>query len=249
MSGPSDEMLVAYADGELGVEEFAAVEAYLETDPVARDKVRALRETSVLLRAAYAPDEVQKRRAVRIFEQARRHSRFSRTVRAGMAAAAGVLLLAGAGVIGIRLQPDERVHTMAEVAEYHTLYAQETTHLVEVPASRQAELEEWLGARLHRTLAVPDLSGDGWSFEGGRMLAAGSAPIAQLLYSAPGRAPIALCITFSDAAESKPRQYIEEGMRMAAWDAAGYLYVIVGDLRPDEVTALTGRVRGHFGMG
>jgi len=50
-----DRILVAYADGELGVVESLAVEAALERDPALRDKVGALRETAALLRDAYAP--------------------------------------------------------------------------------------------------------------------------------------------------------------------------------------------------
>jgi len=50
-----DRILVAYADGELGVMESLAVEAALERDPALREKVGALRETAALLRDAYAP--------------------------------------------------------------------------------------------------------------------------------------------------------------------------------------------------
>ena len=109
---------------------------------------------------------------------------------------------------------------MADVAAYHEVYARETEHLAEVPASRKDHIEEWLGSRLARKLSIPDLSSEGWAFEGGRLLAEDGQPIAQLLYTAPGRQPIAVCITHSDQPESKPTEYDPgKGIRVAAWDA------------------------------
>ena len=47
--------LVAYADGELEAEDAAAVEAHLSADADARDIVRKLRQSALLLRAAHDP--------------------------------------------------------------------------------------------------------------------------------------------------------------------------------------------------
>lgn len=49
----SDEILVAYADGELDPEMVRQVAKALETDSEARKKVRVFRETAALVRAAY----------------------------------------------------------------------------------------------------------------------------------------------------------------------------------------------------
>jgi len=48
-------MLVAYADGELEAEDAAAVEAHLSADADARDIVRKLRQSALLLRVAHDP--------------------------------------------------------------------------------------------------------------------------------------------------------------------------------------------------
>jgi anti-sigma factor RsiW len=53
MLKPSDELLVAYLDGELDDERSKDIEAWLEHDPVARDRVAALVETAGLVRAAF----------------------------------------------------------------------------------------------------------------------------------------------------------------------------------------------------
>jgi anti-sigma factor RsiW len=49
----SDEALVAYLDGELDAEERAHVEAWLEADPMVRDRLLALSDSAGLLRSAF----------------------------------------------------------------------------------------------------------------------------------------------------------------------------------------------------
>jgi anti-sigma factor RsiW len=53
MQRPSDEVLVAYLDGELDEKRSKDIEAWLEHDPVARDRVAALVESAGLVRAAF----------------------------------------------------------------------------------------------------------------------------------------------------------------------------------------------------
>jgi anti-sigma factor RsiW len=245
----SDELLVAYVDGELTAPERAAVKARLKDDEAARDKVRSLEETAKLLRMAFEDEPVAT--VTPLHPRIGRHRLARAPVLTGVAAAAAVVvLMVGTGLVGTPWKPDERAHFMADVAAYHALYAAETEHLVEVPAERQAHIEEWLGARLKRTLSVPDLSSQGWKFEGGRLLAEGGNPIAQLLYTAPGRQPIAVCVTFSDRNGSSPVRYDPgDGLQVMAWDDRGYLYMVVGALVPTELERITGWVRNHFGIG
>jgi surface antigen len=56
MIDPTDDrVLVAYADGELGVMEAIAVEAALERDPMLQARLADLRDSAALLRSAYGP--------------------------------------------------------------------------------------------------------------------------------------------------------------------------------------------------
>jgi len=57
-----------------------------------------------------------------------------------------------------------------------------------------------------------------------------------------------VCITRSDQPESKPTEYEPgKGIRVAAWDAQGYLYIVVGALEKPELKLLAEQVRQHFG--
>ena len=53
MSSYSDDRLVAYLDGEIDKDEQLEIEAWLDSDPVARDKLAALATSGQLLREAY----------------------------------------------------------------------------------------------------------------------------------------------------------------------------------------------------
>jgi anti-sigma factor RsiW len=56
MQKRSDERLIAYLDGEVDVAEQREIEAWLDSDPIARDKLAALGESAALVRSAF--DEV-----------------------------------------------------------------------------------------------------------------------------------------------------------------------------------------------
>lgn len=245
----TDEILVAYVDEELPLEARLAVEAAIARDPVAQSKVRDMRETAALLRSAFPEEEPRDGTDNVVLLKPRPKSHLARNpiILAGLAAAAMVALVIGTGLSAYPSHGG-RADFMADVAAYHSVYAAETEHLAEVPASRKDHIEEWLGARIGLQFTVPDLSSEGWMFEGGRLLAEADQPIAQLLYSAPHRQPIALCITRSDQTESSnPVQYDPgKGLKVAAWDDSGYLYIVVGALAPTELDRLTQEVRDHF---
>jgi anti-sigma factor RsiW len=243
----TDELLVAFADGELSAETSAAVQAQVSRDPEAQGKVKDMQDTAALLWAAFGDGE-PKDNVVPLKQCLPRRSFRNYPLLSSLAAAAAVVLMVGTGLYMRPFATDERAEFMAEVAKYHSVYAQETEHLAEVPASRKDHIQEWLGARLDRDLSIPDLSAEGWAFEGGRLLAEDDQPIAQLLYTAPGRQPIAVCITRSGHPASKPTQYAPaNGMRVEAWDSGGYLYIVVGALEKTELDHLTEQVRHHFG--
>jgi anti-sigma factor RsiW len=242
----SDEMLVAYADGELSAEEWMTVQRLLGYDRAARDKVDGIVHVAKLLRTAFQGDGAQVA-AVLPFRTRWRQVPAGRSIFAALAAVAAVVLTIGVGFESEFRRLDGRTRLMTGVAASHSVYAQETEHLAEVHADRKAHIEEWLGRHLKRRLSIPDLSSQGWGFDGARLLAEGGRPMAHLLYTAPGRQPIALSVTFSDLSESEPAHYEPgDGLHVAAWDNSGYLYIIVGALEGSEMASLTTRVRRHF---
>jgi anti-sigma factor RsiW len=238
MSGLDDATLVAFVDGELDPDAMHAVAQALANDPAAQEKVRLLRLSAPLVKAVFRQPSFQavSPEVERALTPRRRWLPRLGPVRAPLALAASIAMLViglGTGLlIGDRkpapTQFGERL--LEEVADYHVVYARETEHLVEVPASQREHIEAWLGEHLHRSLRVPDLGDRGLAFEGARLLVVDGRSVAQLLYAAPGdeHHPLALCIAEGAASDAPTILQSREGINLAAWRAGGYFYVLAG---------------------
>ena len=173
----------------------------------------------------------------------------------GLAAAvAGALMIGGAGGLyfgGVATQPDASQGTevagwIADIADYHAVYATQTRHLVEVPAEEAEHIQTWLTATLGTDVVIPDLAAQGLTFEGARLLVAVGRPVAQLLYTDADGAVVALCQIQSDSPQIAARQDSLGGFDLISWGGASANFVVVadegrGDLR-DIVEAASGQV-------
>ena len=117
-----------------------------------------------------------------------------------------------------------------DIADYHRIYARQTRHLAEVPASDQAHIVEWLSASTGVTFKLPDLSGQNLTFEGARLLVAGGKPTAQLLYRNAENEIFAICFLQSDPVQGTTA--LSESMRndigLVSWQKGNAAYVVVG---------------------
>src|SRR5690349_9158492 len=77
----------------------------------------------------------------------------------------------------------EFVHAAAVA---HVVYAPEKRHPVEVAAAEQQHLVQWLSKRLDRPLRVPDLSAQGYTLVGGRLLPGSEGARAQFMFERAG---------------------------------------------------------------
>jgi anti-sigma factor RsiW len=254
-----DATLAAYVDGELDPRQLREIDRLLTSDPQARHKVRRMRETTALLRAACAESHFQKvPDNLRALVEKRSAPARVPWLRRMMAASILLISLAGADhVLDHHVWPTENTVAVAdsrgamldEIAAYHLVYARQTEHLAEVPAERREHIEAWLGSLLNRTLKVPDLSSQGLKFEGARLLAIDAHPVAQLLWSREGGDPVAICVTFGTP-ERKPLDIERHrGLNVGAWDENGYTYVVVGAITEDSVRRIAAKVDTGTGAG
>jgi len=127
MTRIDDDLLMAYADGELPPEEVSRIEALLARDPGARERVRLYRESAALARAAFAPtleEPVPAALEERVREMAREDGRvmpFPAARRRGLRRlalplAASLALLIGF-VAGSRMQPESESTLLARALE------------------------------------------------------------------------------------------------------------------------------------
>ena len=143
------------------------------------------------------------------------------------ALAASLVIGAALGAAGMWFSQSESVPTqrvasarswLAEVAEYHQVYAKQTRHLVEVPASEQAHIESWLSKEIGVDFKVLNLSDAGWTFQGARLLVAAGKPVAQMMYTNAEGAVIALCgLQNGSGTTAEPALHAFGDVHMATW--------------------------------
>lgn len=162
--------------------------------------------------------------------------------------AAGVLMAFGGGWLangqwtqhaGARLarapQAGEFVHA-ASVA--HAVFAPEKRHPVEVAAAEQQHLVQWLSRRLDKPLKVPDLSADGYTLVGGRLLPGESGARAQFMFEDGAGQRVTLYIGSVTGAAAPPARANESAFRFSTdgpvpsfyWVDQGFGYAIAGKL-------------------
>jgi anti-sigma factor RsiW len=252
-AGPVTEAdLHAYFDGELTPERRRAVEAYLAAHPADAARIESYREHDMLIRRAYRPLAERPLPAPLVRALVRADARPTRRWRwvAASATAALLLLVAGAtsGWYGRALlapapEPPPRT-LLADAAAAHLTYTAEVRHAVEVPASEQDHLAQWLGRRLDVPLRVPDLTKSGYELVGGRLLPAGEGrPTAQLMYENQGGHRLTLYMRAAPDDERTAFRFSQEGKLSALyWEDEKVVWVLLGELPRDQLLSLAHQV-------
>ena len=196
--------LHAFADGQLADAERAAVERYLAAHPDAAADVAAWRAQNEALRALYPaaanesmPASLSPHRIAGDVRTARRRS--------FMNIAAAVTLVAlgsGIGWFGRDYATPTKAasdYLIEAAVTAHALYVKEKSRAVEVAADAP-NLMTWLSNRITTPIDAPDLTGDGYTFLGGRLLPSDPndgvpSPAAQLMYENGEAQRVTLYIT------------------------------------------------------
>lgn len=254
MTELSDELLVAYVDGQLADKQSSAIERVLAQDDVIARRVAALKQAHRKLEAAFD--------AILAGEEDAAASHplppspgllipWATLIKGGLAAA-GILLAAGLFVaeFGWPFGRADRAASSAAGSDYvgslpqdwrdEVLRAQAllSRASLEIGLDSQGD-RDFIALRLGRaigaSLALPDLEAKDYRFVRAQILRSGDEPIAQLLYLGASGAPLALYLKKggADAAPSATRYGALEGV---AWSQGGVAYLLAGE--GDEATFL-----------
>ena len=234
-----DALLMAYVDGELDPTARDRIEEALDKDESLRQRVVMFRRSHELLREAFAetPSMAVPPALAGILEKDAGIARSRRAAHSwlmlpALAALLGALFFASPALrspSASDVAATRVAHVLEEVGEYHSVFARETDHLVELPATRRAEIESWLGERVGLAFKVPDLTARKLSFAGARMLVVDGQPIAQLMYIGPQDERVALCVAAGPNDAPTPLQQGEsEGWQRFAFAQAGHIFVVIG---------------------
>ncbi|QQR36985.1 anti-sigma factor [Devosia oryziradicis] len=257
MSQISRDQLMAYADGQLSPDERTAVEAYLVANADAAAEVALLQRQNDAIRTLFAPAGAENV-PVRLKPQ-RLSAEIGRRRGQpwGWAAAAVVLLGLGLGAGWFArplLDPNPASATLiADAVNAHAVYVAENRHAVEVGSDDSEHLSTWLSNRLDTTLGMPDLTAQGFSLVGGRLLpgepdAGGRA--AQLMYEDASQQRVTIYVTAA-LPDGKPAYQFasQDGAEAFYWANARITCTVVGTLPEAQMKAVAGAVYSQLTEG
>lgn len=236
----SEEKLSAFLDGELAEAEAREIEVALESDPALQAELDALMAADALAQDAFAemlaePVPAALAAAVRDAPVATPANVPAPPARGWLAAAAVVLALGlgGAGGYMTGLSQGTPVAAapgwLVDIADYHSVYAGQKRHLVEVGAEEADHIRMWLTNTVGAEVPTPDLTQHGLTFRGARLLVAAGKPVAQLMYTDAEDRVVALCLIQTDTPREGFATQTIGAFDMVSWGGDGANFVIVGD--------------------
>lgn len=258
----SDAEIHALVDGQLTAAEREALEARLAHDAAARDRLAAWQSQREALRGLHREllDEPLPasllEAAHRMGDARRRGERWWRW--GGLAA--GVVLAFGAGWLARGqwvFQDEARMLARSPASPTlpafardavlaHAVYTPEKRHPVEVAASEQEHLVQWLSRRTGRPLKVPDLQAQGYALVGGRLLPGEAGARAQFMFQNAQGQRLTLYLGAVAPGPSGTPASSETAFRFAPdgpvpafyWVDQGFGYALSGPLSREALMAL-----------
>jgi len=129
----------------------------------------------------------------------------------------------------------------------HKVYTAEVRHPVEVGASESDHLATWLSKRIGHSFKIPDLTSEGYTLLGGRLLAAAGRPAAQLMYEDQSKQRITLFLV-ANAGNTETAIRIEERGPLTAcyWLDGPFGFALAGELDRERIMALAHEIYRQF---
>ena len=138
-----------------------------------------------------------------------------------------------------------------EAGVAHAVFTAEKRHPVEVAASDEAHLVQWLTRRLGTPVKAPVLLDRGWRLLGGRLLPGDPVPRAQFMYEDGGGRRVTLYVAVFPEGQAPAEtafRSVREGARESFYWVDGRLgYALSAELPPAEVQALAREVYAQLG--
>jgi anti-sigma factor RsiW len=263
MTELSDELLVAYVDGQLARNQSRAVEKVLEQDDVIARRVHALKNAHSRIEAAFEAILAGEEAIVEpprdppgpgIFITWRNAAKIG-LAGEGLVAAL-VLAIAGygwplvlpdfagnrTGVAEVEWTGSLPTTWQDDVARAQTLLGRETLSVSPESQSNRDLMGFQLAQAVGAGLKIPDLASEGFRFKRAELLRAGDEPVAQLLYLGASGAPLALYAKKGEGrAEPVFKSYGAIGG--AEWAEDGIIYLLAGELDAGRLTKLAETIK------
>jgi len=245
MTPATDDDLHGYADGQLPEARRLAFEQVMARDPALAAQVAEVRRQNASLRDAFdawLAEPVPQR----LLDAARPPARGAtwRRLLAPIAASAATLVIGLAGGWYARDVALERAGLPTtfprQAALTHALYAADANRPVEIWASEEKRLANWLTRRLGFPVHPPDLNGAGYALVGGRLVAGAEQPTALFMYEnvAKNRLTLQARKPPSGAGDTAFRYAVEDGVGVYYWIDDHCAYALSGTLDRAQLLAI-----------
>jgi len=243
MQRPSDELLVAYLDGELDEAQFVEVGDWLDRDSSLRTRLTSLSESTALIREAFEP-VLREPVPERLF--AATHTKDESNVVAfqpkggkarilgntkrqwlSMAIAASLsCFVFGAGVsyVATEGQQPRAGGPLDNLPVYHI-------SMSSANATVKPDFTPEDESKLPSDVILPDLKPWGLVFVGGRRIASEGKPAFQFFYTTENKdlGKVSLFVTSTPEPDVDPTYAVRDGVNMLYWRHRGHGYYIVGN--------------------
>lgn len=231
-NAPSDELLVAYLDGELDAEQRQLIADQLKANPSVAARLDELQCADLPFKAAFDAmlDEAPTERLNAMLKALPPAQAPTMSRRRFLAVAAS---FAVAGVVADRLymswpRAESGQGWRASVAEYMALYTPETLENLNAdPASHAVQLRS-VGAQLGLPLSPDAVNLPGAEFRRAQILDYDGILIGQLTYLDPRHGPLALCITASKRGTQPAATEQRRGMNVVYWANPSHGFMLIG---------------------
>lgn len=256
MTSVDDTTLIAYVDGELDAATARVVEAEIRLDPDLELRVRRLRESAALVRAAVnepchgpVPDELIQAVSGSGTPPAPVFPRRRWLAAAGIvglvAAGFGAGYLLGGPASGMKTEIAGDEDLVDEIVAYHEFYAALPPATATGPADPRV-MEKWLSQHMHQRVRIPDLSGEGFRFQTARLFVYEEQVIAQIVYEPEAGPPVALCVTASGEGARRLKTLHRHGITVLTWRQGGSQYFVVGAAPATQLRRLSTEISDHL---
>lgn len=230
----SEDDLHGYVDNALLPSRQAEVEQYLKENPELASRYEGFARQRAILAEALDPiarEPVPPHLNLANLMAAHRRPRWF----AWQAAAAAAFLFLAGGSAGWLLRgvgAEERhgITALANEATYaYMVFGPDQQRPVEIVSKDKAAFASWLEARLAHPVSFPDLSGEGYRFIGGRIVATQNGPAGLLMYADAKGARIAILMRPMAIDQNAPMaEHRATGVVGYAWADDGMGYSLVG---------------------
>lgn len=227
-----EDRLLRYVDGRLDNDTEVKLTARIAGEPALRRRVTADRNADTIVRAAFDPvldEPMPLRLRYARYEQGGSMRRTAAGLFIALCLGAAIGWFASENGFTINEQLDS---LPASAVQAHRTFVVEKRHPVEVAATEEAHLVQWLTRRVGAPVKAPDLSRFGYALMGGRLLPATNSPAAQLMYETREGRRLTLYLAPEIGQDETAFRYIEATGVAGFWwreEGLGYAMLAEGD--------------------